>query len=232
MSFGRKQPEPPKWRNRDKSIGMTGRPLPMPKAKTGLTTADFLAGGVIVGLGLAAGLFFPGGWSSSAADPALAVRSEPPPIARAYAKSKTVPFIGAGGAMMNLKMVQTDVGFDGIDSELHEQCMKRVSSSAARYAEVKGRTILRPKQGAEFLVCSMRVYTSRFCKSFYRERLAKRLREFVRAQKSKIALLARAHSSNAGRMAIKMQAINDGRDDGVSSGYHPPPLSCARSSGQ
>ena len=123
---------------------------------------------------------------------------------------------------MNLKMVQTDVGFDGIDSELHERCMKRVSSSAARYAEIRGRTILRPKQGAEFLVCSMRVYTSRFCKSFYRERLAKRLREFVRAQKSKIALLARARSSHAGRMMIKVKAISDGRDDGVSSGYHPP----------
>ena len=224
MTFGKYQAETPKKKNRDKSFGTAGRRLSQPKAKTGLTAADFLIGGVIVGLGIAAGLFFPGGWSSSAKSPAKAVGSEPPPIARAYPKSKFVPFIGAGGAMMNLKMVQTDVGFDGIDSELHERCMKRVRSSAARYAEVKGQTMLRPELGAEFLVCSMRVYTSRFCESFYRQRLADRLREFLRAQKAKIALLARARSSNSGRMMLKMKAINEGRDDGVSSGFRPPSL--------
>lgn len=147
--------------------------------------------------------------------------SEPAPSARTYDKTGTVPFLVNVSWMMKLKMEETADGFDAIDSELHERCMKPASKTAALYAEKKGVTFLNPESGAEFLACSMRIYRGRFCNDRYHDRLVARLNEFVRARRDHIATVENIRGTNAGRMMIEINRAGKDKGNGISSGYKP-----------
>ncbi len=95
--------------------------------------------------------------------------------------------------------------------------------NAAKYAEVTGEALLGPKRGAQFLTCSMRIYPGRFCKPFYRKRLVKRLKKFLRVDKTQIEIVEMAHGSGTGQFMAQVQAVERG-DDSVTSSYRPAPL--------
>jgi hypothetical protein len=192
-----------------------------------MSLRDLGIGAVTLLVTFVGGFFILGGFSGQSAptagnpvqSAAVSLGSDPPPVPRSYKKKGPVPFVMGASWKMTLKMQETPEGFDGIDSELHEQCMKPADWTAAQYAEVRGKTLLTPEAGAAFLACSMRIYKSRFCEPRYRERLVKRLEEFVRARREHIAVVEKARNTKMGRMAIE---INKASSKGeVTSGYLP-----------
>lgn len=195
----------------------------------GVTAGDLGIGAAVLiavfvgSYGLMHGFSFSGrSITAPAATPvAVSLPSEPVPRARAYDKTGDAPFLVGDHWVMTLKMQKTADGFDAIDSELHERCMKPVNKLAARYAEKKGVTFLAPEPGAEFLACSMRIYRSRFCKDQYRDRLVARLNEFVRARRDRIAMVENMRQTEAGRLMIEISRARRDRDSGITAGYKP-----------
>ena len=222
MSFGRRGAQT-SHRRRDE-VPSTIR---ITEETSWLSLRDLGVGAVVLVVSFVGGFFilggFPGQSAPTAGNPvqsaAASLGSDPPPVPRSYKKKGPVPFIVGTSWMMALKMQQTPEGFDGIDSELHERCMKPTDRKAAQYAEVRGKTFLRPEAGAAFLACSMRVYKSRFCEPHYRERLVQRLEEFVRARREHIAVVEKARNTKVGRMAIEINEASS--KGGVTSGYLP-----------
>lgn len=201
----------------------------------GVTAGDLAIGAVVLiavfvgGYGLMHG--FSGRSITAPAAVPVAARpaSELAPRARTYDKTGETPFLSGDHWVMTLKMQETADGFDAIDSELHERCMKPVNKLAARYAEKKGVTFLAPEQGAEFLACSMRIYRSRFCEDQYRDRLIARLNEFVRARRDRLAMVESMRRTEVGRVMMEISRANRDRGSGVTAGYKPtefvpPPL--------
>lgn len=152
--------------------------------------------------------------------PLASFASDPTPVARSYNKEGPVPFLMGADWKMTLDMQQTADGFDAIDSELHERCMKPTSKAAAGFAEKRGRTFLTPEQGAEFLACSMNIYRSRLCEERYRKRLVARLNEFVRARRKHLAVVKDVRNSDMGRMIVEVDKAGK-KDSDITAGYRP-----------
>ncbi|MGO4741395.1 hypothetical protein AB4099_33105 [Bosea sp. 2KB_26] len=225
MSFGkRKLPAAdPQRRNSDTQANYRGTAAG--SGTLGIGLAD-IAIGVVAILASFSGAYFLLGRSSSPPRPTApavvaSIGFDPAPVARSYNKQGTVPFIVGQSWMMTLVMEQTPDGFDAIDSELHERCMKPTSRDAAAYAEKRGQTFLGPEKGAEFLACTMRIYKNRFCDDQYRKRLVARLSEFVRARREHISLVKNVRESDMGRMIVAVDSANRGSGTDVTSGYQP-----------
>lgn len=224
MSFGKRTAS-----SQDKHRSGKRAPVQMRGADRGrISAGDLVIGATAVlvaflGSYFVLGTFFSTGSMSAPTTTAAATVSatDPTPVARTYNKRGTVPFIMNASWMMTLKMHETPEGFDGIDSELHEQCMKSTSKAAAAYAEKRGETFLKPERGAEFLACSMRIYKSRFCEDDYHQRLVARLSEFVRARREHLATVEKIHDTNLGRMVIEVDQASKKNSDGITSGYRP-----------
>lgn len=224
MSFGKRGA----GAQENQSFPTEARASPSAPAKAGIGAFDGIIA-VTVALVAFVGVFAINGFFKRSAPPpgsqetAVNARfdSAPPPQARSYEKKGSIPFIVGGAWMMNVKMNETPEGFDAIDSELHERCMKSADPAAARYAEKRGRTLLRPERGADFLACSMRVYRSRFCEGRYRERLVERINEFVRARRAHIETVEEARVSKMGRMAMEISQAGKTERGEIASGYRP-----------
>lgn len=225
MSFGKRKPPTAEPQRYSTDTQASSRGTPGGSGGSGIGVADIAIGAVAI-LASFSGAYFFLGRSSSPPPPtvpavAASIGSDPAPIARSYNKQGAVPFIVGQSWMMTLAMQQTPDGFDAIDSELHERCMKPTSRDAAAYAEKRGQTFLGPEKGAEFLACTMRVYKNRFCEDQYRKRLVARLSEFVRARREHISLVKNVRESDMGRMIVAVDSANSGRSNDVTSGYQP-----------
>ena len=226
MSFGNRSAGRPQGLGRDGNEQAADQYFPAAKNTSGMSVNEIAVGGAFIVFAALAGFFltwmFSDNSSSTTAGSPQASVSEPAPVARSYLKTGPVPDIGVGGdRTMTIKMVETADGFDAIDSELHEQCLKRIEPQAAKYAEVEGSTLLSADKGAAFLACSMRIYTSRFCDPFYRDRLVKRLRAFVSTRTKHLAVAQNARKGEPGRIVIDLDAIGREVNGGVTSGYQP-----------
>lgn len=109
---------------------------------------------------------------------------DPAQFDRSYGQGGQSLFTADNPTAMMLTMTTTSEGFDAIDSELQERCLKPLNGNAARYAEENGRVLLHPQTGARLLACSMQVFRGRLCEAPYRDRLVANLQEFVRAQRA------------------------------------------------
>ena len=69
---------------------------------------------------------------------------------------------------LKIKMNATDTGFEAIDSELHERCMKNESKSVWQYAEKNAHTYIKLHSVGGYLSCISRIYQERFCLSKYK----------------------------------------------------------------
>lgn len=225
MSFGKRKPPTTEPQRYSEDTQASSRGAPAGSGGSGIGVAD-IAIGVAAVLASFSGAYFFLGRSSSPPPPTApavvaSIGSEPAPVARSYNKQGAIPFIVGQSWMMTLAMQQTPEGFDAIDSELHERCMKPTSRDAADYAEKRGQTFLVPEKGAEFLACSMRIYTNRFCDDRYRKRLVARLSEFVRARREHISFVKSIRESDMGQMIVAVDGANRGRGADVTSGYQP-----------
>lgn len=214
MAFGKNRQSQASYRERLASQNLNVTPAP--------STSDGFGAGF---LGLALALFvvsFAGMWAfhhlstgaSAKPDPTLQalLASEPTATARSYETEGTVPFALPGNSSVNITVNRTETGLDAIDSELHENCTRRISETAAEWSVKRGVAIFRVPEGAEFLACSMRHQRSRFCKSAYRDRLVSRIEEYLRAHKAREKLLTR-HAKMAERIVTFQQSI-DQEDNG------------------
>jgi len=149
------------------------------------------------------------------------------PVARDYEArplKSSASFGALAGILVKYKVNKTDTGFDAIDSELHEQCLKPMNSRVASDVMRLGYIGLTPKAGSNFLECTMQVQKSRFCSSYYHKRLAKRLGSTLKKQQKIIAKYNRI--KNAGGMqgyAIRQaqkydKMIKDSSNKGISTG--------------
>ncbi|MGI2033697.1 hypothetical protein ACRQ1B_14990 [Rhizobium panacihumi] len=168
-----------------------------------------------VGIGLAAvavvfsGTYFLADDLIAAVKPAQAARQshavfayEPEPRARAYRRDVHVDPVFPSPFNMVLSMNVTDEGFDAIDSELHERCLKRIDERSARYAEVHGRVQVPTQTAARYIACSMQNLKSRFCEKPHKDRLVARLREFIRVQKAIASEVKRVAQTPQGQMML------------------------------
>lgn len=228
MSFGKRNALSPSQRQYEAASSTSVPNLHTTSGKSWLQLSDLGIGAAVLLVTFVGGLFVSGTFSGqstpaaqdSAQSQVRTLSSDPTPIPRSYKKDGPIPFVIGTNWKMTFKMQETPDGFDGIDSELHERCMKSVDRNAAQYAEARGKTFLKPEDGAAFLACSMRIYKSRFCESHYRERLVSRLREFVRARREHLAVVDKARNTNMGRMMVEINEAGTKRG-GITSGYQP-----------
>lgn len=166
--------------------------------------------------------FAPSSYSKYASVSEIDFSPEPAPRARSYDRTQKPPFVFPASQSMMVKYAVTPGGFDAIDSELHERCMKKIDVTAARYAEIEGKTHLNIRAASRYLACTMGVYRERFCMLSYRKRLISRLRELLRAKASVEALrdvsMANPISRDALRRAHDFTQMMDSTDDGIRSG--------------
>lgn len=152
------------------------------------------------------------------------------PLARHYEVgllNSNVAFGALAGTIVKYKVNQTNTGLDAIDSELHEQCLKPTNPRVASDVMRLGYIGLTPKGGSKFIECTMKVQKSRFCSSYYRKRLAKRLSSTLKKQQNILARYNRI--KNSGGMqgyAIRQMEKHEkwGRDSankGISTGRTP-----------
>ena len=122
--------------------------------------------------------------SSGGGQPALASTNhmfteDPAPVARDYDSERPASAFGIGTVgskyLVSFRMVTTKTGFDPIDSELHEKCLRDLDKEMAQFAEAEGKTYLSATTAADFIGCTMTMYTRRFCEPSYRKRLVNRL---------------------------------------------------------
>ena len=108
--------------------------------------------------------------------------TEPAPVARNYAENAVVNNAAVADvrAIVKINVARSDTGFNAIDSELHEQCLKPLLPGAADQVFSQGYFNASPENSIEYLTCTMRIYKSRFCDGNYRERLAERISETIR----------------------------------------------------
>lgn len=165
--------------------------------------------------GLMAFNYYTNGAAASIQNPAVAAlfASEPEPRARNYPTDGLVPFMMAQKTMMVIKINRTELGLDAIDSELHENCTRKVSKNATEWSEEKGKAIFRVKQGADFLTCSMQHQASRLCESYYRKRLAGRINEYLRAYQYKAAFLKKILGNSTGQTMSFIAQTGNGQKD-------------------
>lgn len=147
---------------------------------------------------------------------------EPEPRARSYRKDVRVDPIFPNPYNMVLRMNVTATGFDAVDSELHERCMKRISSSYARYVEVHGKVQVPSGTAARYLACSMQNLKSRFCEKPYRKRLVARLQEFVRVQKAFAEEMRQVAQTPQGQMMLDVAAVSARNGKGAVKTFRVP----------
>ncbi|MEB2844004.1 hypothetical protein [Endobacterium cereale] len=182
--------------------------------KWGFSLAD-------VGIGLSAmlvvfsGTYFFADDMIAVVKPAQAARQshdifayEPEPRARAYRKDVRVDPIFPSPFNMVLKMNVTAEGFDAVDSELHERCLKRIDERSARYAEVHGKVPVATQTAAQFIACSMRNLKSRFCEKPHKDRLVARLGEFIRVQRAFAAEIKKIAQTPQGQMMMNVAEMS------------------------
>ena len=213
MAFGNNRQGQASYRERLASQNLDVTPAPS-------SSGGFGAGFLVLALALFV-VSFGGMWAfhhlstgaSAKPDPSLQalLASEPTARARTYETHGAVPFALAGKTSVNITVNRTETGLDAIDSELHENCTRRISDTAAEWSVKRGVAIFRVPEGAEFLACSMRHQRSRFCKSAYRERLVSRIEEYLRAHKAREKLLAR-HSKMTERIVATQRSIDPGQN--------------------
>jgi hypothetical protein len=152
------------------------------------------------------------------------------PVARDYATgalNSSASFGAIAGVIMKYKVNKTDTGLDAIDSELHEQCLKPLSPKVANDVMRLGYIGLSPAAGSNFLKCTMQIQKSRFCDSYYRKRLAKRLSGTLKKQQLIVARYNRIKNSGgmqgyALRQAKKYnKMIKDTGNRGINTGRTP-----------
>lgn len=104
------------------------------------------------------------------------------PVAKARNYKKTGKAEGGWMpiATVSMPVNRTETGLDAIDSELHERCTKRTDKSAASWSIERGEARFHVKDTAKFLTCTMKHQRSRFCKPYYRKRLAERIIAYVK----------------------------------------------------
>ena len=227
MSFGKKTPK-----SRDsESFAQTGKfdPEQTFDASNKASNFEFFAlAGTLVGFVFAVSVvllwWFGGGSSTPAA--ALASNAhlfsdEPEPVARNYTKRppSVFGFDIRSGQVMSIKVVTTDNGFDAIDSELHERCLRGIDEARAALAESIGKTYLTAQDAEEFISCSMTVYTRRFCDPFYQARIVKRLQRFERLRAETIRIANTSLGRAYDHIANNIEGTNPDVDFG--SSYNP-----------
>lgn len=215
MAFGNNRQGQASYRERLASQNLNVTPAPS-------SGGGFGAGFLILAVALF-GVSFGGMWAfhhftgSASAHPDPEIQAlfdaEPEPQARSYDSSGGVPIALPGKTAVNLSVNRTETGLDAIDSELHENCTRRISKTAAAWSVKKGVALFTVKEGAKFLACSMQHQRSRFCKSAYRKRLAGRIQEYLRAYDAREKLLKR-HGKMAGKFAAMQQSINRQQNGG------------------
>lgn len=227
MAFGKKT-----LKSRDtRSVSETGKfdPNQTFDASTKGSNLEFFAlAGTLVGFMFAASLallwWFDSGSNTTGA--ALASNthlfsSEPEPIARNYPKrpASDFGFDVRSGQVMTIKPVTTEEGFDAIDSELHERCLRNIGEVEAALAESIGKTYLTASEAEQYISCSMTVYTQRFCEPFYRERIVSRLQRFEVLRGITIRMANTALGRAYDHVAKNIE--NDNPDVDFGSSYNP-----------
>lgn len=159
--------------------------------------------------------------------------NEKTPIARDYKKNplrSNAAFGAAFGSVVKLKINLTDTGFDAIDSELHERCLKPKFPRLANDVMRMGYIAANPKQSASYISCSMNIQKSRLCDSYYRKRLATRLSDTIKKDAKNKAFIKKALKSkgNLGyttRMAKKIaDGNNSQKNGGIQQGRNTGPV--------
>lgn len=227
MSFGKKTPK-----SRDSgSFAQTGKfdPDQTFDASNKASNFEFFAlAGTLVGFVFAVSLALLWWFDGGSSNPGVALASnahlfskQPEPIARNYTKRppSVFGFDIRSGQVMSIKVVTTDNGFDAIDSELHERCLRGIDEARAALAESIGKTYLTAKDAEEFIACSMTVYTRRFCEPFYQARIVKRLQRFERLRAETIRIANTGLGRAYDQIAKNIEETHSDVDFG--SSYNP-----------
>ncbi len=195
------------------------RPVPVPKTAESGLGVGFLSVVVVVFF-----LSFCGFWvfnymtgkETDTRNPAVMAMFAGEPIARArsYAFGGPVPFAVPTENTLRIAVQRTETGMDAIDSELHEHCTRKISNTAAVWAEKKGTAIFDIEEGAAFLACSMKHQVSRFCKPVYRERLAGRIKDYLQAYRKNAEMVERFSKNRMGQQTLAVQQMIDDQENG------------------
>lgn len=159
--------------------------------------------------------------------------NEAKPVARAYDRAllqSTAAFGGIARTEVKMKVNRTEIGFDAIDSELHERCLKPDYPRVANDVMRLGNIILKPRSAAAYVECSMGVVKSRLCESYYSKRLASRLAKTIKQQAHNKARIERLMKSGGqtGLMVNMAKRVKDAdrdqQSEGIRSGNNKGPI--------